>query len=84
MDKVGKPFFLYGAEDKRVNSVFGKAYSDSCLYLKDGRVAQWCCYCGYSTRTWEDLQHCRNANSAKSSPAPSECVVLRTPSRPRM
>ncbi|MGA8524499.1 MAG: hypothetical protein WB629_00365, partial [Candidatus Sulfotelmatobacter sp.] len=27
MDKVGKPFFLYGAEDKRVNSVFGKAYS---------------------------------------------------------
>lgn len=40
MDKVGKPFFLYGAEDKRLNSVFGKAYSDSCLYLKDGRVAQ--------------------------------------------
>ncbi len=40
MDKAGKPFFLSGAEHKRLNSTFGKVCSDSSLYLKDERVAQ--------------------------------------------
>jgi len=40
VDKAGKPFFPSHAECECLNSAFGKAYSDSSLYLKDKRVAQ--------------------------------------------
>lgn len=40
MDKAGKPFFLCFPEQICSNGAFGKAYSDSSLYLKDKRVAQ--------------------------------------------
>jgi len=40
MDQAGKPFFPSYTERTRLRNDFGKACSDSSLYLKDKRVAQ--------------------------------------------